>query len=144
MIEASRNYSVGRGTDAPFEQVGAEWIHGRTLADYLNRRIIPGVRVYPTRFRPASSIAKDKLIEGVRFVITDREAVDAVRLGVEIAAALEKLWPGKIDFERCRYLIGSRTVIEAIKSGEDPRSIIQKMEEPLQAWVQRRRPYLLY
>ncbi|MEN6603550.1 MAG: exo-beta-N-acetylmuramidase NamZ domain-containing protein, partial [Bryobacteraceae bacterium] len=55
MLEYSRNYSVGRGTDAPFEQVGADWIKGPELAAYLNRRLLPGVRVYPTRFTPTSS-----------------------------------------------------------------------------------------
>ena len=51
----SPNYSVGRGTDSPFEQIGADWIHGRELAGFLNGRFIPGVRVYPTRFRPPAS-----------------------------------------------------------------------------------------
>src|SRR5258708_7259046 len=79
MIEASRNYSVGRGTDAPFEQVGADWIRGAELAHFLNERSIPGVRMYPTRFQPAASNYKDKLIEGVRFVVTNRDQFSAVR-----------------------------------------------------------------
>ena len=55
MLEAAKNLSVGRGTDAPFEQIGADWIHGAELAQFLNGRSIPGVRVYATRFEPASS-----------------------------------------------------------------------------------------
>ena len=98
LLEYSKNYSVGRGTDAPFEQIGADFIGGRELAAYLNRRQIPGVRVYPTSFTPADSNFKGVRIEGVRFEITNRELLDSTRLGLELAAALQKLYPGKIDF----------------------------------------------
>jgi uncharacterized protein YbbC (DUF1343 family) len=144
MIEASRNYSVGRGTDAPFEQVGADWIHGAELARFLNGRSIPGVRAYPTRFQPSASNYKDRLIEGVRLVITNREQFNAVRLGLELAYALEKLYPGKINLETNRLLIGNRRLIERMKAGEDPRALEQSLEEGLSAYLERRRPYLLY
>jgi uncharacterized protein YbbC (DUF1343 family)/CubicO group peptidase (beta-lactamase class C family) len=144
MIEAAKNYSVGRGTDSPFEQVGADWIHGIELAQYLNGRSIPGVRVYATRFTPTESNFKGKTIEGVRFVVTNRELFSSVRLGLEIAGALQKLYPGKIDFEACRLLIGNRKVIEALKSGEDPRTIEQGLEESVQAFIDRRKAFLLY
>ncbi len=84
MLEASKNYSVGRGTDAPFEQIGADWIHGPELAAFLNGRYIPGVRVYPTRFRPTSSNFAGQAIEGVRFVVTDRDAFDSYPAGTGI------------------------------------------------------------
>ena len=144
MIEASPNYSVGRGTDAPFEQIGADWIDGRQLAAFLNGRFIPGVRVYPTRFRPSASNFKDKTIEGVRFVVTDRNILDATRFGLEIGYALEKLYPGRIPWEKNRFLIGSRAVIEAERNGVDPRTISQTMEESVKAFVARREKYLLY
>jgi uncharacterized protein YbbC (DUF1343 family) len=144
MLEYSTNYSVGRGTDAPFEQIGADWIHGEELAQFLNARSIPGLRVYTTRFEPASSNFKGKTIEGVRFVILNRDQFNAVRLGLELAYALQKLYPGKIDLESCRLLIGNRKTIEAIKSGEDPRSIEQNLEPEIQSFLDRRRPYLLY
>jgi uncharacterized protein YbbC (DUF1343 family) len=144
MLEYAKNYSVGRGTDSPFEQIGADWIRGPELATFLNGRYIPGVRVYPTRFQPASSNLKGKTIEGVRFVILNRDQVNSVRLGLEIAYALQKLYPGKIDFEGCRLLIGNRKVIESLKSGEDPRSIEQNLEDDLRAFLDRRRAFLLY
>ena len=144
MLEASKNYSVGRGTDAPFEQIGADWIHGSVLAAYLNTRYIPGVRVYPTRFQPSGSNLAGKPIEGVRFVITDREAFNSVRLGMEIGAALEKLYPGKIPWDVNRYLIGSRETIVALRSGEDPKAIEAKQEEGLREFLARREKYLLY
>ena len=74
MLEYSKNYSVGRGTDAPFEQIGADFIGGRELAAYLNQRQIPGVRVYPTSFTPTESNFKGVRIEGVRFEIDQSRA----------------------------------------------------------------------
>ncbi|HUJ50794.1 MAG TPA: exo-beta-N-acetylmuramidase NamZ domain-containing protein, partial [Bryobacteraceae bacterium] len=144
MLEASKNYSVGRGTDAPFEQIGADWIQGPQLAAFLNGRYIPGVRAYPTRFTPASSNFSGHSIQGVRFVITDRNAFDSTRLGLEVAYALEKLYPGRIPWEEDRFLIGNQEIINAIKAGTDPRDTVQKMEESLAAFIKRREKYLLY
>ncbi|MFN3323816.1 MAG: exo-beta-N-acetylmuramidase NamZ domain-containing protein [Bryobacteraceae bacterium] len=144
LIESSKNYSVGRGTDAPFEQTGADWVRGQELAAYLNGRLIPGVRVYPTRFRPASSNFAGKLIEGIRFVITDREAFNSTRFGIEVAAALEKLYPGKIAFQANERLIGNRETIRAILAGEDPRTIQARDEEALEAFLRKRERYLIY
>lgn len=144
MLEASPDYSVGRGTDAPFEQIGATWIHGAELARYLNSRYIPGVRLYATRFRPVSSNLANKLIEGVRFVVTDREAFDSARLGLELAAAIGRLYPGRIALDDNRRLIGSRRVIEALKAGDDPRKIVQDEQESLRAFLVLRDKYLIY
>src|SRR4051812_8503164 len=106
LMEYSKNWSVGRGTDAPFEQVGSDFLDGRALASYLNKRLIPGVRAYPTRFTPADSNFKRKPIDGVRFEITNRELLDATRLGLELAVAVQTLYPGKIDFALSKRLIG--------------------------------------
>ncbi|HTA68221.1 MAG TPA: exo-beta-N-acetylmuramidase NamZ domain-containing protein [Bryobacteraceae bacterium] len=144
MLEASPNYSVGRGTDAPFEQIGADWIQGSELASFLNGRYIPGVRVYATRFRPASSNLAGKMIEGVRFVITDRNSFDSTRFGLELGYALEKLYPGKIPWDTNRFLIGNHEVIEAGKTDLDPRTTVQNMQDSLASFVSRREKYLLY
>src|SRR5262249_18383220 len=130
-----KNYSVGRASDAPFEQIGAAWIRGPELAQFLNTRLIPGVRVYPTRFND---------LQGVRFVITNRELFSSVRLGLEIAYGIEKLYPGKIDPELSRSLIGNRRVIDAIKAGEDPTTTIQRMDDSVKQFLERRKPFLLY
>lgn len=117
MLEYSTNYSVGRGTDAPFEQVGAEWIRGRELAQYLTGREIPGVRYYPVKFKPESSNLAGKTVEGVRFVLTDRNVFDAGRFGVELAMALQQLYPGKISWEVNKKLIGNGKVMTALTAG---------------------------
>ncbi len=144
MLEFSKNYSVGRGTDSPFEQVGADWIRGRELAAFLNGRYIPGVRVYPTRFRPSSSNFAGQLIEGVRFVVTDRNAFDSTRFGLELGYAMEKLYPGKIPWEVNRFLIGDRNIVASGKNAADPRKTVEEIEDALAAFVKRREKYLLY
>jgi uncharacterized protein YbbC (DUF1343 family) len=144
MIEYSKNYSVGRGTDAPFEQIGADWIDGPALAAYLNSRYIPGVRVYPARFQPNASNFAGKSIQGIRFVITDREAFHSVRLGTEVAAALEKLYPGRLPWDANHRLIGSRETAAALKSGQDPRIVMQAQDDAVRGFLERRQPYLLY
>src|SRR6185312_15852989 len=107
-------------------------------------QFIPGVRVYPTEFEPSSSHLAGKKIQGVRFVVTDRERFDSVRLGLEIAVALEKLYPRRIDFERCKWLIGNQTVINEIKAGMDPVRIERQLIQQEEEFANRRKAYLLY
>jgi uncharacterized protein YbbC (DUF1343 family)/CubicO group peptidase (beta-lactamase class C family) len=144
MLEANTNYSVGRGTDAPFEQIGASWIQGQLLAEYLNSQFIPGVRVYATRFKPESSYFSGEEIEGVRFVITDREAFDSTRLGIELAAGLQKLYPGKLDFEKCRFLIGDHETLGELELGKDASDIWAHAQAQAAQFSERRSRYLLY
>jgi uncharacterized protein YbbC (DUF1343 family) len=119
LLENAPNYSVGRGTDTPFEQIGADWIRGRDLAKWMNARAIPGVRFFPQRFRPASSNFSGKTIEGIRFVVTDRDLLSASQLGLDLAAGLAALYPGKMVWEKNRNLIGNSGVTRALASGAD-------------------------
>ena len=144
MLEYSPNYSVGRGTDAPFEQIGADFINGPEFASYLNQRFIPGVRFYPTRFTPSTAHFAGIEIQGARILITDRQLFDAALLGLEIAAALSKLYPGKISLDVNRNLIGNENTMRELESGEDPRAIRQKLEESMQAFLRIRESHLLY
>lgn len=144
LLEYSQNFSVGRGTDAPFEMIGADYVNGGELALYLNRRFIPGVRAYPVKFQPAASYFAGKLIDGVRFFITNRETFDSERLGLEIAAAMQKLYPGKISLEANRGLIGNAETIAALAAGEDPRAIRQRQEDSMKEFLESRKKYLLY
>jgi len=144
LLEYAPNLSVGRGTDSPFEQIGADFIDGRKLSEVLNRRGLPGVRTYPTTFTPTSSKFEGKLIQGVRFVITERENMDSVRVGLELAVALQRLYPGKIDFDLNHRLIGNMDVIKQIKSAEDADDIQDTYREALEAFKLKRNKYLLY
>jgi uncharacterized protein YbbC (DUF1343 family) len=144
LLEASANWSVGRGTDAPFEQAGAEWVNGAQLAGALNRAFVPGVRFYATEFVPASSNLKGKTVQGVRFVVTDREAFSSFRLGLELASAVMELYPGKLKLADDAKLIGSRAVIRALEAGADPQAIEDSQRQALAAFLERRQRYLLY
>lgn len=143
MIEGA-NISVGRGTDTPFEVLGAPWIDGEKLATYLNARRIQGVRFVPTDFTPTDAKFKGELCHGVSVNLLDRRSLDSPELGVEFASALYKLFPGKFDLDKTLPLVGSRQVIQEIQSGRDPRSIALGWGEQLQSFIAVRKRYLLY
>ena len=144
LIEFAPNISVGRGTDSPFEQFGADFMDGRALASLLNSRGLPGMRFYPTSFTPTESRFKGVSIQGVRIEITDRERVQSVRTGIEIACGIEKLWPGKVDWKRSERLIGSDDTVRRIVAGEDAGTIMKSLEGPLNAFKKVRAKYLIY
>jgi uncharacterized protein YbbC (DUF1343 family)/CubicO group peptidase (beta-lactamase class C family) len=141
MLEYSTNYSVGRGTDAPFEQVGADWIRGTDLARRLTELNVPGVRFSPAQFTPGSSNFSGKTIGGVRFTVTDREVFSSSQLGLAVAATLESLYPKKIVLDVNRNLIGSSGVIGALAAGANP-SLAANAN--LKEFLELRRKYLLY
>jgi uncharacterized protein YbbC (DUF1343 family)/CubicO group peptidase (beta-lactamase class C family) len=138
------NISVGRGTDTPFEHIGAPWIDGVQLADALNARAIPGVRFYPVRFTPASSKYAKEECQGVFIIVTDRAAVRALRVGVEIASALTRLYPSRYDLEGASKLLGSREAVARIKAGDDPAVIAASFGQAEARWRLLRAKYLLY
>ena len=140
----STNISVGRGTDTPFEQIGAPWIDGVRLAESLNARRIPGVRFYPVRFTPAASVFANTECQGVFMVITDRAALRPVRVGVEIASALVKLFPGKLDVDLAARLFGSAAGLSRIKAGDDPAAIARSWAGAEARWRLLRAKYLIY
>jgi uncharacterized protein YbbC (DUF1343 family)/CubicO group peptidase (beta-lactamase class C family) len=138
------NLSVGRGTDAPFEQLGAPWIDGVKLSDALNARAIPGVRFYPVRFTPTSSKYANEECQGVFMVVTDRLALRPVRLGVEIAAMLHKLYAAKFDLEAAARLFGSKDDLSRIRAGDNPQAIAASWAASEARWRLLRAKYLLY
>ena len=143
MIE-SANVSVGRGTTTPFEIIGAPWISGAGLAHYLRNRGLPGVVFEPVTFSPGASPYAHQRCEGVRLKVVDRNVLDSPALGVELAAALYRLYPGKFQLDRTVGMIGSRQVLQAIKNGDDPRVVQRRWQPGLEAFGQLRARYLLY
>jgi uncharacterized protein YbbC (DUF1343 family) len=116
LIEGT-NVSVGRGTDTPFELVGAPWINSRELAAYLNARGIAGVRFVPVTFTPTASNYAGQKCEGVNLVLTERNALDAPELGVELAAALQKLYPTDYKMERMMELLVNQAAYDGLLAG---------------------------
>jgi uncharacterized protein YbbC (DUF1343 family) len=143
LIEGT-NVSVGRGTDTPFEVLGAPWINARELASYLNARQIPGVRLVPVTFTPFSSNFAGQLCRGVNLVLTDRDLLDAPELGIELASALLKLYPEQFHAEKMLEILASQAVYNAIAKGEDPHRIALDWQDDLLKFQQLRQRYLLY
>ncbi len=138
------NVSVGRGTDTPFELLGAPWIKAKELAQYLNARSISGVRFVPVSFTPASSVHEGQKCEGVNIILLDRNAFDGPELGIELASALHKLYPEAFHMERMIELLANQSVYDALSRGEDPRRIAEDWREPLERFEQLRQKYLIY
>jgi uncharacterized protein YbbC (DUF1343 family) len=143
LIEGT-NVSVGRGTDTPFEVVGAPWIKSRELTAYLNARGIQSVRFVPVVFTPSASNFAGERCEGVNLMILDRNTLDSPELGIELASALHKLYPNDFKLERMADLLVNEAVFEAIVAGEDPRRIAEDWQERLEGFVRLREKYLLY
>ena len=140
----STNLSVGRGTDAPFEQVGAPWIDEVRLSDALNARQIPGARFYPVRFTPTASKFANEECRGVFIVVTDRNALRPVRLGVELASARVKLFPGKLEVDLAARLFGSTAGLARLKAGDDAAAIASSWSGAEARWRLLRAKYLIY
>jgi uncharacterized protein YbbC (DUF1343 family)/CubicO group peptidase (beta-lactamase class C family) len=143
MVEGT-NVSVGRGTDTPFELLGAPWVKARELAQYLNARNLAGVRFVPVSFTPSASNYSGQKCDGVNILLTDRNAIDAPELGVELASALRKLYPEQYHIERMIELVVNQSVYDAIAAGEDPRRIAADWRERLENFQQMRQKYLMY
>ena len=143
-ILQSAGIAVGRGTDTPFENFGAPYIDAVQFADYLNRRLIPGVRFVPYSFTPTAGVHKDELCHGVSLVVTDRASLNSVLMGFEIAAALAKLYPQNFDLDKLITLVGNAHAIERLKNGDSPARILGEEDSNLNAFLAIRAKYLLY
>jgi uncharacterized protein YbbC (DUF1343 family) len=143
MIEGA-NVSVGRGTETPFEVVGAPWIDGKALASQLNGRGLAGVRFEAATFTPSESAYAGQRCGGIRLTITDRNQLDTPLLGIELMSALYRLHGDQFQVGRTLGMIGSRTSLDAVKAQTDPREIARSWAPALDDFRARREPYLLY
>jgi len=140
--------SVGRGTDTPFEQFGAAWMHAADVAAALNARHIPGVSFAVT----TTSVAENanhypfhgQTIDAVRIEVTDRRVLDSPEMGVEILSVLQRMYPAQFHLEKTLRLVGSRSTLDAIERGDDPRAIAEGWNSKLAQYVEARQTYLIY
>jgi SSS family transporter len=144
----STNVSVGRGTDKPFEQIGAPYLDAPALAAYLTKRNIPGVAFAPTTFAVSEDEnhypSHGKTIPGIALTLTDRNALDSPELGIEIVSALQRFYPTQFNLAKTDPLIVSVNTMLSLKNNEDPRSISASWKPDLDAFRQRRQAYFLY
>ena len=143
LIEGT-NVSVGRGTDTPFELVGAPWIKSKELAAYLNGRGIAGVRFVPVTFTPTASAHAGQKCEGINISLVERNALDAPELGIELASALRTLYPTDFKMERMADLLVNQAAYDGLVAGRDPRRIAQDWQDELEKFQLLRQKYLIY
>lgn len=138
------NLSVGRGTDTPFEVVGAPWLDGDSFAFEMNRLGLPGVRFIPLEFVPDASKFEGERCGGINILVVDRAVFEPVRTGLEIARQLWRLYPDTWDIDAYDRLLVSKTTLDALRSGQDIPAIEAAYRDRLDEFVQRRAAFLLY
>jgi uncharacterized protein YbbC (DUF1343 family) len=143
LLEAT-NLATGRGTDTPFERVGAPWIEPRGFARALNARRLPGVRFVPLRFTPRERQYAGRECGGVQILITDWDAFEPLTLGIGLAVVLRDLYPR--DWEPSGFLkmIADRATYDALLEGRDAASIMALWGPELEEFQKVRSNYLIY
>ncbi len=149
----STSISMGRGTEKPFEQVGAPFVDGAKLAAEMNRAGIPGVRFESVRFTPqtgfypgpaASLKYRDQECGGVRAILTDRDACAVVDIGIELALVLRRLYPAQFNVDDMTRLLGDDSTLQAIRAGEPRAKIKAGWADGLVKFEARRKAVTLY
>jgi uncharacterized protein YbbC (DUF1343 family)/CubicO group peptidase (beta-lactamase class C family) len=143
LLEAT-NLSVGRGTDMPFEVVGAPWIEPRGLAEVLNRQGLRGVTFEPIWFTPTSDVYASVLCAGVRLVVTDREAIRPVTVAFALARALRERHRDQFRPENIQNLLVNRSTMWAFLRGEVLDRVVAWAEMDRASFLKRRASYLMY
>ena len=136
--------SVGRGTESPFEEFGAPWINGEEVAADLNARQLPGVHFVNQPFVPVSGLYTGRRCGGVGIRVTDHTALRSMRVGLEIAAILEKKYPKDFDVSKIILLLGNAETVSELQAGTSPEKIIDSWSKDLAAFDSVRRKYFLY
>jgi len=136
--------SVGRGTEAPFEEFGAPWINGEEIAAVLNAKNLPGVHFVNQPFIPVSGLYAGQHCGGVGVRVTDRATLRSMRIGLEIAAELHKKYPDHFDVSKILLLLGNDSTIQQLQAGTPIGEIIATWAKDLAAYDTTRRRYFLY
>ena len=143
-ILQSSGVSVGRGTQAPFEEFGAPWMDGEAVAAALGERHLPGLHFESKSFIPVGGPHSGERCGGVSIRVTDRFVVRSMRLGLEVAGILKKLYPKDFDSDKLVGLLGNAGTVQQIEDGVPPEKIVSSWSDALSAFEQVRRKYFLY
>jgi uncharacterized protein YbbC (DUF1343 family) len=138
------NVSVGRGTDTPFELIGAPWLDGQKLAAALNAKKIAGVRFIPVRFTPKSSVFKNEECGGINVVITDRAQFQSLPTGIEIAVALHRLFPADWKIDSYARLLVNAEALASLQRGDPSGEVMRTWAGKLDNFRILRLKYLMY
>jgi uncharacterized protein YbbC (DUF1343 family)/CubicO group peptidase (beta-lactamase class C family) len=143
LLEAT-NLSVGRGTDTPFEVVGAPWIKAQELADAMNEKSLAGVRFQPAYFTPVSSVYATQGVAGVGMTVTDREALRPVTVALSLGRELVDRYPTQFRPEAIQNLLVNRATMWSFLRAEPLSRIRSWAEAGRTSFLQRRASYLIY
>jgi len=138
------NVSVGRGTDHPFEWLGAPWIGALRFADALNEAALPGLRFEPVDFTPAAGPYRGRPCHGVQIRVTDRNLVNPSMLGALLIRTLAQLWPGSFEADRTLALVGSEQTLRELRAGASLADVETHWQPRLDEFRARRERYLMY
>ncbi|MCU0715326.1 MAG: DUF1343 domain-containing protein [Pirellula sp.] len=138
------NISVGRGTDTPFEWIGAPWMRSSELASDLNRLGLPGVVFLPVEFTPTSSKFANELCQGIQIDVIDRASFQPVRTGLMIAVHLRRLHPSDWDTKSLNRLLGNKAMEQAILEGKGWNDLESIYLDGMREFLKRRESFLLY
>jgi uncharacterized protein YbbC (DUF1343 family) len=140
------NVSVGRGTDTPFEWIGAPWIRGAELAQRLNALALPGIQMEAAQFVPQADLYTGQMCSGVRFKVTDAKALRTSDLFIHIAFLLRDLYGRDFQprWEEMLRVTGTRDFEYAYKTGKPPESLLGSVHKSADHFAEERKPYLLY
>jgi uncharacterized protein YbbC (DUF1343 family) len=143
LLEAT-NISVGRGTDQPFEWIGAPWLDGARLAAALAEHKLAGARFVPVSRTPASSVHAKTACDGIQIIVDDWARFEPVNTGISIAVELRRLYPNDWKIDRYNRLLGHAATFEGIKAGKSAEELERDWQGDLDAFKVRRQKYLLY
>ncbi|MBV9946352.1 MAG: DUF1343 domain-containing protein [Myxococcales bacterium] len=143
LLEAT-NLSVGRGTDAPFERLGAPFVDGATLALALSADALAGVSFQPETFTPSGDRYAGHSCGGVRVRVRDRGVFEPVRTGLAIARELRRLYPREWEWAKLGRLLVHPEALRAIEQGLPLPAIVETYRAELAAFGAKREKYLLY
>jgi uncharacterized protein YbbC (DUF1343 family)/CubicO group peptidase (beta-lactamase class C family) len=135
---------VGRGTDTPFEVLGAPYVNDLRLSYELNKIGLPGVQFTPVRFTPTASVFKNEACGGVRMTITDRIALKPVETGIAIICTLQRLYPKSFKLDLVNTLLNHKASLKPICEGESWRKVMEAWVGKTQAFEMRRSALLRY
>jgi uncharacterized protein YbbC (DUF1343 family) len=140
------NLTEGRGTDRPFEQIGAQWLDAPVVAKTMNALRLPGVHFEAITMTVAPTAAKfpGQTISGIRFDITDRQSYRPVRTMLLLIDAIRRQHPGEFAWGKTiDRLTGSDKVRLAIDAGRLP-ALLDEWDREAAAFVESRKSILLY
>jgi uncharacterized protein YbbC (DUF1343 family) len=143
-ILQNADVSLGRGTETPFEEFGAPWMDGATVAEKLNARRLPGVSFKATQFLPASGLFHGQRCSGVAVRVADRAVARSMRIGIEIASVLKNLYPQQFDPGKLLLLLGNEATVKMLEGSAAPEEIVRSWSADLSAFEAMRRKYFLY